>query len=83
MNLHLAAKLGSLTELEKVVQKERENGYPDKSTLQRGDPVLGATPLHFAAEFKHLEIVQYLIDKGVSSAGAIRTDDVTGGREPR
>ncbi|KAK9806386.1 hypothetical protein WJX72_012404 [[Myrmecia] bisecta] len=72
-SVHEAAELGELELLQKHCDGGRELGYPDRETLRKKDDMLGAMPLHYAAENGHVEAVKWLVGKGVEVTAADST----------
>ncbi|CAD7698504.1 unnamed protein product [Ostreobium quekettii] len=64
-SIHEAADLGDIRKLEEFIQRGLDNGYPDRVSLQVRDELLGAMPLHFAAERGHLNVVEFLVQHQV------------------
>jgi hypothetical protein len=56
--VHEAAERGSIEGLQRHLDVARELGYPDKDTLTRPDPLLGAFPIHYAAENGHVNVLE-------------------------
>jgi hypothetical protein len=56
--VHEAAERGSVQGLQRHADVARELGYPDRDTLTRPDVLLGATPLHYAAENGHVHVLE-------------------------
>lgn len=56
--VHEAAERGSIDALQRHLNIARELGYPDKDTLTRPDTLLGAFPLHFAAENGRMNVLE-------------------------
>eukprot|EP00884_Botryococcus_braunii_P004416 jgi/Botrbrau1/13976/Bobra.117_2s0006.1 len=65
--VHEAAERGSIEALQRHLDVARDLGYPDKDTLTRPDPLLGAFPIHYAAENGHANILEFLTQKGVDT----------------
>lgn len=63
--IHEAAELGNVEKLEEHVRRGTDNGYPERVTLQIRDAVMGAMPIHFAAERGHMHILEYLVNHQV------------------
>lgn len=56
--VHEAAEEGEIAVLERHVQVGMDMGYPARETLRKRDGVMGATPLHYAAENGHLHVLK-------------------------
>jgi hypothetical protein len=55
---HHAAEIGSLQELQSLVAEGARRGYPAAVVLQQKDEILGAQPLHVAAEKGRVEVIK-------------------------
>lgn len=60
--VHEAAERGNIDALQRHLNIARELGYPDKDTLTRPDTLLGAFPLHFAAENGRINVLEVLLN---------------------
>ena len=59
--LHAACRCGRLEAIRQAIAEGNAKGYPPSVTLQQRDPILGAMPLHCAAEHGHLALVHALV----------------------
>jgi len=63
--IHYAAELGSVPAIQALEAETQRRGYPPLFVLQARDDILGAQPLHVAAEKGAVEVIKYLARKGV------------------
>ena len=61
LSLHAACRCGRVEAIGQAIAEGNAKGYPPSVTLQQRDPILGAMPLHYAAEHGHLALVETLI----------------------
>ncbi|CAG9462124.1 unnamed protein product [Pedinophyceae sp. YPF-701] len=63
-NVHQYAKNGQIDKILEMMEKVRAVGRVAEHVLDERDGLMGATPLHFAAEADQTEVVRFLLDRG-------------------
>lgn len=56
--VHHAAEVGSVAEIQALEAESARHGYPPLVTLQARDDILGAQPLHVAAEKGRIDVIK-------------------------
>jgi hypothetical protein len=56
--VHHAAELGSVPAIQALEAESARRGYPPLVLLSANDDILGAKPLHVAAEKGHVEVIK-------------------------